>query len=36
MVNFPLLQKPINTDFFAGWIIFGYGYKIVYTDYTKN
>ena len=31
-----LLQSPINTDFFKIRIIFGYGYKIVYTDYTKN
>ncbi len=26
----------INTEFFGVEIIFGYGYKIVYTDYTKN
>lgn len=30
------LQMPMNTDFFSIKIIFANGYKIVYTDYTKN
>lgn len=36
MGNGSFAQMLINTELFTFKIIFGYGYKIVYTDYTKN